>query len=624
MKCCNNLCRYISNNPLAHELLDFLDSCGLVHLHPVLVKHDITSVKEFSQLSQSAIEKIALNGHELSTRPLMKETVDICCAISAAQSSKFILPVSKRLKLFEDKEASFLTVIYSSYAIYLALQKPFFSFGVQFIFFVIPLGVAIFEIFQDPVLNLPYIIPNLTRAAWLFFAMMFVFVFNSLKAAFRTWFFWCFMTGTGFAVGFILDKMFNGKFEFGDSKICAASFSPQLRSGDYAWCVNYNYAYFGINAAFYWVLTCCILFRQNIVWRSLTIGITLQLILSTYSDSQTGASTTSGILGCIFVPLVLAITETLRFYGYLQALEITKRDSITNAKHWEHVLADSHSDLEQMAQKLHASFDSSILDRSSDLGKYGSAASGTKRPAPIQQPIRDFDELYNVASVVNNTFQTWVESFFGSDTPSANFLYVDEQDNIEHLHQHLRFESFHGIVSRGPVKLPERAIAKVLQLLYLTPFAFSSQICQVYRTYRGNVSLITDIVRCSVQFETVAEMRTFVSNWIMKYGLANRSSKQVGWLTTMRNETREFFRIFGEYFRRAAPTPDASHVDADEVRYTMITPVSEDFKLFEICRIRNRLDPNLIDAPGGYRDIAFKLKMGFVRCGLDCFSPSAF
>jgi hypothetical protein len=59
--------------------------------------------------------------------PLMKETVEICSAVSAAKSSKFILPVSKRLELFEDKDASFLTVVYSSFAIYLALQKPIFS-----------------------------------------------------------------------------------------------------------------------------------------------------------------------------------------------------------------------------------------------------------------------------------------------------------------------------------------------------------------------------------------------------------------------------------------------------------------------------------------------------------------
>jgi hypothetical protein len=128
------------------------------------------------------------------------------------------------------------------------------------------------------------------------------------------------------------------------------------------------------------------------------------------------------------------------------------------------------------------------------------------------------------------------------------------------------------------------------------------------------VSLITDIVRCAVQFETVAEMRTFVSNWIMKYGVARRSSNQEGWLTTIYNETREFLRIFGEYFRRETPNPDAGDAVADDVRYSMLTVISdEDFKLFEIHRIRNRLDPDLIQVPGGYRDLAFKLKIGFVR-----------
>ena len=39
----------------------------------------------------------------------------------------------------------------------------------------------------------------------------------------------------------------------------------------------------------------------------------------------------------------------------------------------------------------------------------------------------------------------------------------------------------------------------------------------------------------------------------------------------------------------------------------------DEFKLFEIHRIKNRLDPELIEAPGGYRDIAFKLKIGVVR-----------
>jgi hypothetical protein len=176
------------------------------------------------------------------------------------------------------------------------------------------------------------------------------------------------------------------------------------------------------------------------------------------------------ILGCFFVPLCLVITETLRFYGTLQALQITKKDSITNAKHWELVLANSREDIERIAQMLNHSFDHTILDRSPELGLYRSTTRAAKIPAPIRQPIRDFDELYDVASVVNNTFQTWVESFFGSDVPSANFLYLDERYSVDHLHQHLRFKSFHGIVSRGPVKLPERAIAKVS--IHLSTFAF--------------------------------------------------------------------------------------------------------------------------------------------------------
>lgn len=457
------LLQYVFNNPLAHELLEFLDSCGLMHLHPVLVKHDITSVKEFSQLSQSAIETIANEGYELSTRPLMKETVDICCAISAAQSSKFILPVSKRLEMFEDKEASFLTVIHSTYAIYLALQKPFFSLGVQSIFCIMALSVSIYEIIVDPVIYLPFIIPNLTRFFWMIFAIVFV-LKKSFKAAIASWVFWCFVTGAAYAVGFVVDKYINGNFQLGESKRCAAKLNSSQLNTEYARCVHLYFGYFGLFASFYWILTYCILFRQDVVWRSTCIGVSLQILMSIFVDSS---QRTLKIMGCIFVLFCLAVTETLRFYGSLQALQITKNDAVASAKRWLHVLAESRQDLEQMTQTLRESFDDSIYDCSTDLGKYGSATRAAKKPAPIRQPINDFDELYKVASFVNDTFQTWVESFFASDVPSAIFLHVDEHDNIDHLHQHLRFESFRGIVSRGPVKLPERAIAKVTWLPHL-------------------------------------------------------------------------------------------------------------------------------------------------------------
>jgi len=140
------------------------------------------------------------------------------------------------------------------------------------------------------------------------------------------------------------------------------------------------------------------------------------------------------------------------------------------------------------------------------------------------------------------------------------------------------------------------------------------------------VSLITDIVRCAVRFETAAEMQSFVTDWILKFGQAHQNALEVRWLTSMRNEIREFFRIFGEHFRNE-PIPEAEDTSANSASSSTRAP--EDIKLFEICRIRNRLDPDLIDAPGGYRDLAFKLKIGFVRCGLFhhfctvAFGPSA-
>jgi hypothetical protein len=462
----NALSLYVSNNPLAHELREFLDDCGLLYLHSILVKHDITSVKEFAQLSKIDIKEIACEGQQLSNRPLMKEKVDIISAVSAAQSSKYILPVSKRLELFEDKEASFLTVIYSSAAMYLALQKPIFSLGIQFIYFCLPFGTALYQTFANSANTtryLPFIIPNYVRACWMLFSILLVHIFNSVNGALRAWVFWTFMIGASTVGGFFLDKFVDGKFNWEYSKDCATSFSPQESPAKYTACVYYYYAFFGYNTVLAWVFTYCTLFRQDLVWRSVTIGVSVQIIMaaSKYVDPSTDSVTPAGIAGFLFVLGCLAWTEMLRFYGSLQALQITNDDSKINSKRWEEVLKGSRKDLNEMAQTLIEEFDNSILDRSSDLGKYTSASGVTKKPAMIQQPINNFDELYKIASIVNTTFQTWIETFFSSDADPITFLFVEGLDNIDHIREHLRFKPFVGVVKRGPVKLPDRAIAKV-------------------------------------------------------------------------------------------------------------------------------------------------------------------
>jgi hypothetical protein len=142
--------------------------------------------------------------------------------------------------------------------------------------------------------------------------------------------------------------------------------------------------------------------------------------------------------------------------------------------------------------------------------------------------------------------------------------------------------------------------------------------------------LITDIVRCSVAFETVSDMSLFVQEWIMKYGKVRQIKSKFALskkISEIRTEMQNFLKLFGEHFRSSGrirqmreqrDRPAASTTTQSEHSANQTT--DRDFHLFEIHRIRNRLDPALIVVPGGYRDLAFKLKIGFVRYDAHCLS----
>jgi hypothetical protein len=85
---------------------------------------------------------------------------------------------------------------------------------------------------------------------------------------------------------------------------------------------------------------------------------------------------------------------------------------------------------------------------------------------------------------------------------------------------------FTGDVDRGPVKRPHRSIAKVS-----VPAAdvFNNNACnvlQVYRSYRADVTLLTDLVRCAVQFESPKDLLNFVEKWLFIYGEPQRPEKK--------------------------------------------------------------------------------------------------
>ena len=126
-------------------------------------------------------------------------------------------------------------------------------------------------------------------------------------------------------------------------------------------------------------------------------------------------------------------------------------------------------------------------------------------------------------------------------------------------------------------------------------------------------------------FDSASDMKAFVTNWIMKYGQSARSVVHIGRLKTFLDEFSMFLNDIREHFGSAdnADTSDTprqhSERPSDAANANVYQSSSSDddnddnFKLFEIHRIKNRLDPELVDVPGGYRDIAFKLKIGFVR-----------
>lgn len=128
---------YVSNNPLAHELLDFINQKNLGHIGRSLVKFDVTSLQTFSNLSLKSIETIANDSREISKKSEVREISDITSAICAAKASPLVMPVSQRLATFEDKDASFMTIIYSTFAMEQGLTKALFG-----IWFFVILGAA--------------------------------------------------------------------------------------------------------------------------------------------------------------------------------------------------------------------------------------------------------------------------------------------------------------------------------------------------------------------------------------------------------------------------------------------------------------------------------------------------
>jgi hypothetical protein len=427
---------YVSNNPLAHELLDFINQKDLGHIGRSLVKFDVTSLQTFSNLSLKSIETIANDSREISKKSEVREISDITSAICAAKASPLVMPVSQRLATFEDKDASFMTIIYSTFAMEQRLTKAL--FGIWF-FVILGAATAILAALQFRRGEVGNATVNLARAFTSCLMLIILHGFKSIRHARYALFFGYVFIGISCVASVTIDQLVDGEIMWDYSNFCALNFHASKMQ----LCLQYVYVVSYWQGIFYAVLAPCILSKQEWVWRGWNMGTSVHVILNLCYLVLLGHAQFGDYLACVAMPSLLLVTEFLKFYGTLQAIQSTQEGKRKLTKVWDKLKQEHEKHLKEISKFVDDTCSSKsfcILNRSKDLGKWKVRA--WAEPPKIRQPESDFDELYLRAVSLNDTFQTWIESFFAEHSdPSA--------------------PHFKGKTIRGPVKRPHRAIAKV-------------------------------------------------------------------------------------------------------------------------------------------------------------------
>jgi len=442
--------QYVTNNPLAHELLDFIKQQDIGHIELSLVKFDVTSVKTFSKLSSESIKSIAEDSLVISKKSIVREIADITCAIDAAKENPLVWPVSQRLAKFEDKDASFMTIIYSTFAMEQALTKPLFG---QYLLICSVVVFFLVSVYQVYIQDYAFVPVNIVRVPWLILIFYFANIKKSLRLA-RS------IMWTGFIVQglagifgvFVVDKFLDGRIVWDRSVYCLNTFSASQWSN----CTLFLYSYTFWQLFFYFLLAFCICLKQEWSWRCWVAGASIQGSFSLgFQVAFNNSNYSYDAIPVVCFPILLIATEFLKFYGTLKAIRSTERGKVELSKMWDDIMKMDETSLNEIATFVFKRCSCSILDRSKDLGKWKANEPVWAEPPKLHQLTSDFDELYLKAAHINDCFQMWIESLFLDQENTSNFIY--------NMKPHIFEPLLEGKAIRGPVKRPHRAIAKVCQ-----------------------------------------------------------------------------------------------------------------------------------------------------------------
>lgn len=442
---------FAQNNPHGSELLDFLTESNCGYLSRSLIKHNVSSVALLAGLkqSESSILALAQDTSKICKRPLIEETLKINSAINQAAASPLSLPLKSRLLNFVDKDASVLTAIYSSSAVDIMMSKPIFRvvmifMGLVEILFGIRTSLDV-GVFAGSALVLFWTgsVKSLGAITAIFFPPRYGrYLFSMLFV--------------GNVI--ILTSIFVASYFKNNGSILNADDERSFISSRVWAEFGRSYQFFAL-LVYFFVMFYSVTFRQRFAWSFCLIFLAHKLFFDVlmnltmlrppgtmyiYSNGLAGT-------GCI---CLLMVTEVSKRLGKAKAQRLVLADLYQRQSQW----SDLIKDLDQI-QKFEG-IESLLLK--SDLSPICEKLNRNHNLIAIDvfQEHADIDKLYCDCTVLNFFFQDWVRMWFTSGNLNHEFEYCNPKSPFKDIFK-IQISDCFPEVLRGPIKSPNRSIAKV-------------------------------------------------------------------------------------------------------------------------------------------------------------------
>lgn len=447
-----------SNNPLAHELRELIDSKFMGHYLCCLDSHGVKSIRMLSQLDDDCVKQISAEMAQSMNCSNVEQLCKLKNLVLDAKNAKEAQPLGVRLESFFDQNASWSTALTSTCAVDLLMRRQFYLF----IMIVAPLimtAVSIFlllvpttytRVFSNSTEPQSYTDFNIGTIALLMTAAIGLgpicsfcsYAGSPRKGRYALAFTYlsCFIMQN---VGFYLDQAMVQYCRFNSLEPTDAS----IQSCVYAYATELV-----IRDLFFFGLFLVTLKRQEYYWDGFCLGFCLVLVWNfvIFRFFISHFSITKVIIITLVIALVLTLNTLVRYKrrrSLSEAREVIAADSKQYQVAWDTIQAAAGQTI-----MTNADSDCSLIKIWRDSKLNPVEVSGTK--LQIRQECTDFEFLYFLAEFVNGPFNDMVSMWCtGSD-------HGGQMDSKQFFNQGDLFKNKPKVI-RGPIKSVQRSIEKV-------------------------------------------------------------------------------------------------------------------------------------------------------------------